>query len=395
MVNLKKGSNSFTLVGKMKITPNTFTLDAKAETGTGFISNRAYIGVDCGRENTVYVQMYDGYYDGKKIYAVGKKPSERIEGAFMDDYTQRITVDWKDRTDPSILSKIGPRCFTEIGLEVVDNKVKVYRFLSDYDAVRYLSDYCESLSEEERKNLVVTVKGELEYSYYNDKVTLKKNVRSIKRADVSESEYRSEFTQTIYVNKDSILDEKEEGFDAYSAYVPEYISKINKIPVKKTVLLPRKFICDIPAKANYFNNNLPNYTNYARMTVIGRFIEMGSTASIDMSDLSKEERERVEAGLMDITKLVATGERRKEYMTIDGFAVASTDGPLNGSDVLLDAYTTREVKEIVDDFYDTVGGTGEVPGVEMNKVHSEKPQATIETPVSDDDLFSDIDIFAE
>ena len=72
---LKKGASSFKLVGKMVITPNTFKMESKS--GTGYISNKMYVGVNCG--------IMDQF-----AIAMGKKNPERAENIMANCFTMLL-----------------------------------------------------------------------------------------------------------------------------------------------------------------------------------------------------------------------------------------------------------------------------------------------------------------
>ena len=103
--DFKKGTSNFRLVGKIKLTPNTFSIGKQSD--SGFISNKMYIGVDCGGGNIVYSQLFDGYKkndDGaitKKLFVHGSKADPNNPRRSIDDFDNKIEILWADRHSPS------------------------------------------------------------------------------------------------------------------------------------------------------------------------------------------------------------------------------------------------------------------------------------------------------
>lgn len=195
----KKGwIQSFTLVGKAALGKFTFNIDAHSEK-SDYIYSRMLLNVDCGEKyGLVQSQLMGGYSISNPypVYVHGKKIDEKT-GREVDDFDNPYTIDWEDRLDESILEDVGNLCFIRIGIERdKDGKVVEKRFLTDYDAINYLSDTLKDGTE-------IKVKGQLKYSIYNDAIQVTKQINSISLKTDKDTPIAM-FTQTMLLNKDSV-----------------------------------------------------------------------------------------------------------------------------------------------------------------------------------------------
>lgn len=195
----KKGwIQSFTLVGKAALGKFTFNIDAHSEK-SDYIYSRMLLNVDCGEKyGLVQSQLMGGYSISNPypVYVHGKKIDEKT-GREVDDFDNPYTIDWEDRLDESILEDVGNLCFIRIGIERdKDGKVVEKRFLTDYDAINYLSDTLKDGTE-------IKVKGQLKYSIYNDAIQVTKQINSIFLKTDKDTPIAM-FTQTMLLNKDSV-----------------------------------------------------------------------------------------------------------------------------------------------------------------------------------------------
>ena len=195
----KKGwIQSFTLVGKAALGKFTFNIDAHSEK-SDYIYSRMLLNVDCGEKyGLVQSQLMGGYSISNPypVYVHGKKIDEKT-GREVDDFDNSYTIDWEDRLDESILEDVGNLCFIRIGIERdKDGKVVEKRFLTDYDAINYLSDTLKDGTE-------IKVKGQLKYSIYNDAIQVTKQINSIFLKTDKDTPIAM-FTQTMLLNKDSV-----------------------------------------------------------------------------------------------------------------------------------------------------------------------------------------------
>ena len=390
--DFKKGISSFELVGKLHISPNTFSLDDKSK--NGFISNKMYLGVDCGNGGVVFAEMWGGYStneDGdivSKLYVHGSKTDPNDSRRSIDDYDNRFEVSWEDREDPEVVSEVGPSCFIRVGLEVVsDKKLAVHRFLSAYDAVADVNDIISGWTEEQINSTIVTVRGNIEYRYYEGRVTYRKVINSIILNNFAkEEDFKSEFTQTIYVNKTSLgKPDMEKKLLPITAKIPEYVGKYKGYEVKETVPLDVEFQIDCTSKfAKFFAEQIKASNKYMCAVVRGSFSETGSTEIITVEDLPETYRNLIEEGSVteeDVMKCYASDNRKVYLLYLNGIRVIKDESGLPAKDITLNVYTEKDMDKLSENFYEIV-----------READSDKEETeTVPTPTEDDELPADIE----
>ena len=301
LMPLKKGKASFTLIGKAKI--NDYTFDLDHEYDSGWTSNNMNIGIDCGDGNVIYAEMSGGYFPAKynrdnKVYVHGVKVDDN--GKNVDDYENTFTIDWDDRNDSSILETIGKGCFITVGIEKDEKGNTFYKdFLTEYDAVQYLSEH---LADE----TVVNVKGVISYETDGEKVYIKKKINNIALSKAESDKFKATFVQTILLDDGSIgKPDKEKNTIPMSVYVVDYIGKpkINgqKIEVKKNFAIPVNMEFGIGENAELAAKQLSKFfkakkNEIIEMTVEGNLIEGGSIVNITTDDIPDDIKELIEMG---------------------------------------------------------------------------------------------------
>ena len=301
LMPLKKGKASFTLIGKAKI--NDYTFDLDHEYDSGWTSNNMNIGIDCGDGNVVYAEMSGGYFPAKynrdnKVYVHGIKVDDN--GKNVDDYENTFTIDWDDRNDSSILETIGKGCFITVGIEKDEKGNTFYKdFLTEYDAVQYLSEH---LADE----TVVNVKGVISYETDGEKVYIKKKINNIALSKAESDKFKATFVQTILLDDGSIgKPDKEKNTIPMSVYVVDYIGKpkINgqKIEVKKNFAIPVNMEFGIGENAELAAKQLSKFfkakkNEIIEMTVEGNLVEGGSIVNITTDDIPDDIKELIEMG---------------------------------------------------------------------------------------------------
>lgn len=390
--DFKKGISSFELVGKLHISPNTFSLDDKSK--NGFISNKMYLGVDCGNGGVVFAEMWGGYStneDGdiiSKLYVHGSKTDPNDTRRNIDDYDNRFEIAWEDREDPEVVSAVGPSCFIRVGLEVgSDKKLAVHRFLSAYDAVADVNDIISGWTEEQIDSTIVTVRGNIEYRYYEGRVTYRKVINSIILNNFAKEEnFKSEFTQTIYVNKTSLgKPDMEKKLLPITAKIPEYVGKYKGYEVKETVPLNVEFQIDCTSKfAKFFAEQIKASNKYMCAVVRGSFSETGSTEIITVEDLPETYRNLIEEGSVteeDVMKCYASDNRKVYLLYLNGVRVLKDESGLPAKDITLNVYTEKDMDKLSENFYEIV-----------READSDKNETeTVPTPTEDDELPADIE----
>ena len=382
MSELKKGASSFKLVGKMVITPNTFKMESKSD--SGYISNKMYVGVSCGKGNTVFAQMFGGYSSNgtSKVYVHGKQDNPNNPRLPADDYSNQFEVAWDDRFNVDVLSSCGPACFVSVALEKdTDGNLQTQKFLSPYDAIRYIKDVTDRMSAEEKDKLTVEIRGSLDYRYYEGKVSYQKNITSVKIAEVTEDKYAASFTQAIYVDKDSIgKADMERKVLPLNVKVAEYVSKYKNTEIKETVPLEVEMELDATAKiAPWLADKIKKSSGYAKAVILGSFVESGSTESFDISSLPADVQKYIADGVLseeDVMRTVASGNQRQQILTINAIKTAIDENKNISPAFEASAYTAKEI----DDSYNAF--ISKTKAIDKG----EKPAAaTVETPTDDAD----------
>ena len=131
---LKKGKASFNLIGRVKVTDKTFTLDNQYD--SGWTDNSMYVGVDCGDGNLVYAEMRSGFFPDKEntIRAFSKDDKDE------NGKSKMVEIAWEDRLDETLYDSIADSAFVTVGVEKdVKDKTVYKKFLTAYDAIGYLS----------------------------------------------------------------------------------------------------------------------------------------------------------------------------------------------------------------------------------------------------------------
>lgn len=315
---LKKGVSQFNLVGKVKINDNTFSIDNESKT-SDWIYSSMNLGIDTGN-GVVFANLMGGYGATREnvVYVHGVKKNEA--GKEVSDYDNRFTIDWEDRFDDAILETVGDDCFIKVGIEKT-NKGKTYtkKFLSAYDAVEYCSEHLTD-------DMVVNVSGNLQYQYYNDSVTVQKNIKSIYLSTKDENDFKAEFRQTILLDSDSVGKfDKEKNTYPIDCYVVDYVGKLDGNEIKQNVVMPKTFYFDVldvenPDKTKKLLDKFfkPTKKNkILELGVIGSFCEGGVVSTATLDDLDDDVKLMLEAGMLTEEEALAkytTGERERRMV---------------------------------------------------------------------------------
>ena len=265
---LKKGKASFNLIGRVKVTDKTFTLDNQYD--SGWTDNSMYVGVDCGDGNLVYAEMRSGFFPDKEntIRAFSKDDKDE------NGKSKMVEIAWEDRLDETLYDSIADSAFVTVGVEKdVKDKTVYKKFLTAYDAIGYLSEHLED-------GMIVNVRGNLGYQEYDGNVSTRKDITSIVLSRVEdEADFRATFTQNILVDSKSIgkkIDEK--NTMELNAYVVDYVGKPKidgkKIEVKQNVTFPKTFEVAINDKPEITAKMLqkffkPKKGKVTELTVVG------------------------------------------------------------------------------------------------------------------------------
>lgn len=316
----KKGwIQSFTLVGKAALGKFTFNIDAHSEK-SDYIYSRMLLNVDCGEKyGLVQSQLMGGYSISNPypVYVHGKKIDEKT-GREVDDFDNSYTIDWEDRLDESILEDVGNLCFIRIGIERdKDGKVVEKRFLTDYDAINYLSDTLKDGTE-------IKVKGQLKYSIYNDAIQVTKQINSIFLKTDKDTPIAM-FTQTMLLNKDSVgkLDKDKMVYpivgmilEKFKEYNGNDLTDGGSVKGGKFVPLRKVFDYEVDPdnkeKADLVISKVFKVKkNITMLTCEGIFVEGGATVQATEADIPEDIKELIDLGAYSMEEALAKCSENK------------------------------------------------------------------------------------
>ena len=316
----KKGwIQSFTLVGKAALGKFTFNIDAHSEK-SDYIYSRMLLNVDCGEKyGLVQSQLMGGYSISNPypVYVHGKKIDEKT-GREVDDFDNTYTIDWEDRLDESILEDVGNLCFIRIGIERdKDGKVVEKRFLTDYDAINYLSDTLKDGTE-------IKVKGQLKYSIYNDAIQVTKQINSIFLKTDKDTPIAM-FTQTMLLNKDSVgkFDKDKMVYpivgmilEKFKEYNGNDLTDGGSVRGGKFVPLRKVFDYEVDPdnkeKADLVISKVFKVKkNITMLTCEGIFVEGGATVQATEADIPADIKELIDLGAYSMEEALAKCSENK------------------------------------------------------------------------------------
>lgn len=315
---LKKGKAQFMLIGEAKVGDYTFSLD-KESTKSDWVYNQLNLGVDCGNGNTIYADMMGGYGAERDniVYVHGTKETD---GKKQEDFENKFTIDWEDRFDETILETVADSCFIKVGIEK-DAKGKTFtkKFLSAYDAIEYIQQHLTD-------GVVVNVKGNLKYQYYNENVSVKKEINSIFLSKAEATDYKAVFTQTILCDSTTVgKADKEKATFPITAYVVDYVGKYDGKDIKKSVAFTKTFELEIdkvkPENTKKLIQKMFTPTKkgtLVEVTVEGEIIEGASIVNITLDDIPDDIKELIELNVLTeeeaINKCAIGGNKEKRMI---------------------------------------------------------------------------------
>ena len=389
---LRKGVSQFNIVGKVKINDNTFSIDNESNT-SDWIYSSMNLGIDTGN-GVIFSNLMGGYGATREnvIYVFGVKKNEA--GKLVSDYDNRFTIDWEDRFDDAILETIADDCFIKVGIEKT-NKGKTYikKFLSAYDAVEYCSEHLTD-------DMVVNVSGNLQYQYYNDSVSVQKNIKSIYLSTKTEEDFKAEFRQTILLDKDSVGKfDKEKNTYPIDCYVVDYINKLDGKEIKQNVVMPKTFYFDVldienPDKTKKLLDTFfkpSKKDKILELGIIGTFNEGGVISTATLDDLDDDVKIMLEAGMLTEEEALAkytTGERERR-MVIKQFITRNDSDDTETKHLVImkdeDKYTLNDlvfISQLIDD--DDTDESEEVEEVDTDEVESDEDEDWIKVLMGDE-----------
>lgn len=331
-ITIIKGKKAeFNLVGKAKVSGFTFKTDLESDK-SDWIYNQMNLGVECGKEGTIYADLMGGYGSEREnvVFVHGKKKGDN--GQDQDDFDNMFQIDWEDRLDEDNFESIGDRCFITVGLEKDDKDKTIYKkFLSAYDAIQYIGENLED-------GTVINVKGDLVYKKYKDNYTVTKEIKSIALSNATEDKFKATFTQTIFVESDAIgKPDKETMTIPVTGYVMGFFKELNGDKITRKVKGKEKDGCNLPIvrtfdveiaeeKENtmkFLKQFKAKSKKVTEITVEGIFTKGSvNTVEVGEEDIPDDIKELIELGVIDKDEVVGKmtfangGGRKPERMII-------------------------------------------------------------------------------
>ena len=317
--------SNFNLVGRAKINDNTFKIDEVSDSGWEY--SNLNLGVDCGeRCGIVYANMMGGFSRERQnvIYVHGKKE----DGS--DDWQNNFQIDWKDRFNEELLETIGDGCFIVVGLERTDSdKLFRNRFLSQYDAINYIKEHLED-------DDVVTVRGNLKYSFYNDNVTMQRDIQSIFLSKAEPKDFRATFRQSILLDKESVNPKEDIDTELnrakIHARVLDYIKEINGVEIKGNYPFNFNFDFDFETKEKFtsFYKAIFKVTkDITQVNFEGEFVNSGAVVQATAEDISDDLKALIDIGMYteeEVLAKYASNNYERRYVLVKPILRKEGDG---------------------------------------------------------------------
>ena len=341
----KTGQKAFELIGKVKLTKNTFKLDVESK-NSSWLRNELNLLLNCGNGNEVYSKLAGGFFneEGKTnlCYVHGKKQKMKKENGvdvpvtreievngkkvevpvMTDDYTNQYTIKFEDRKDETILKDIGEGSFIKVGIVTdKDGKIFTEKFLSAYDAVAYIEEHKDKI-----KDKTLRVEGNLKYSLYNGNIQVEKEIKSIYISKVEEDGYKAVFTQTLLFDRKSFgKKDKDNNLFEIDAYVIEGMKKYGDKTIPRDYFMKGKKSANLPIQKMFYadNENIKKFIEDKRVTkgkiteavFTGKIVEGKSKGEISLEDLDADMKFLVEQGYYTLETLAETMSVKSESVS--------------------------------------------------------------------------------
>ena len=292
----------FDIVGTPVISDFTFEID-KQSSKSNYVYSRMRLGVNCGpKHGTVWCEMMGGYSPDNP-YSI-RKASRKEDGS--PDFEHMAVIEWKDRLDESAVETVANMALISVGIEKTNlGKTYIKKFLSEYDAIAYIK---ECLTDE----MMIRVRGKLEYSTYNGNTTVRKTITSIY---ITDKEPYANFTQSILIDRDSASltadnIDKDKGVMYVNARVLDYVKEFNGHEIKGNFPYNMKFEqampIDSPEKCKKaFDLLYKVKKGVTQINMEGKFVESGATIKPTIEDLPDDVKMLLDCRLINEEEALA------------------------------------------------------------------------------------------
>lgn len=364
---LKKGKSNFYLMGNVVVNDYTFQIDEKGKSNSNYLYNRMSLNVDCGEKNgSINCEMFGGYDSLKPrdLFVHGKNDDG------TDNFQDTFYIDWNNRNDPSTIKDLGDNCFIEVALEKdVNDKLIHKKFLSEYDAVEYISEHLKNGQK-------VYVTGQLRYSLYKVNKSIRKIV-AIQENENNKDNRRADFRQTVLLTKDSANASninKDKGVLYIDGYVVDYVSGYKDTDYKGNVPIPVTYeflldMSDMKKTKKQIDVLFKVKKKVTEITFEGSLVEGGKVSEIKYDDLDEDIKELVDIGVLTEEEACAKytdGSKEKRMIItkpatkkieVDGVsrvAVDKTEEKYSEDDLVVDLSEYLNNEEITDEDLDSL-----------------------------------------
>jgi len=320
---LQKGKSYITVVGKAKVSENTFSGDKTSKTSDYQFKN-LNLGIETQKGNVVYGSMMGGFSPSMDYPIKARTQGENGQG-------ENVDISWADRLNKSIVDTLNKFSTINIGLvrigdepaegEEDNRKLDVKRFLSFYDAHDYIQANLKD-------GMMIMAKGSYAFQNYKEEDQKKFEITDIFLSKTADGEGFANFVQTVLIDEDSfskasMKDAKDTGEIMISARAVDYVSKIDNKKVGKNMT----FNLPISIKINKENPEMTNKIvnslfkvkkgKIREITLEGQIFEGYEQSEVSDKDIqiSKDVQELIAMGLY-------SAEEAKEKMTVRGNKVS-------------------------------------------------------------------------
>ena len=248
----------------------------------------------------------------------------------MDTDNNKISIDWDDRNDPDVISKVAN--YKKHIVDLGDNRKE---FISDYDFVKYIEENLDEL-----KDGKYMITGNSNINEYNGKISQRFQIQNIYKVE-DDAKNQLKITMDFYYmsSEVDITDWKEEKKIRISGYTTAWIpsekknmfvtqdvvmdcSKINEDNPKHIKLLQYKLKqLGLSYEDGKIKNNLKKNKVY-NLPIICNYFNGSEEVAFDESMLNDNQKMAIELGLKTLESFIPAGSRMYgdriiEYRLVD------------------------------------------------------------------------------
>ena len=246
----------------------------------------------------------------------------------MDTDNNKISIDWSDRNDPEVISKVAN--YRKHVIAIGDERKE---FISDYDFVKYIEENIDEL-----KSGKFTVTGTSSLNEYNGKLSHRFQIQNIYQVD-DDTKNQLKVTMDFYWTADGVdfSDWKDEKKIRISGYTTAYVASAKKnMYVAQDVVFDagkidfenEKHVALLTYKLKQMGigledgkptNKLKKNKIY-KLQIICSYFNGAQEVEIDESMLNENQRMAISLGLKELKDFAegnVYGDRIVEYRVID------------------------------------------------------------------------------